>query len=76
MGWSGFECLVFNVNWVVIFLINGSIFYVLNNNLLMCRLCIYPIGNIWVLDEEVNAFIFLGKGHGRFLKKIILFDGS
>jgi hypothetical protein len=27
----------------------------------MCRLCIYPIGNIWVLDEEVNAFIFLGK---------------
>jgi hypothetical protein len=48
----------------------------LNNNLLLCRLCIYPIGNIWVFDEEVNVFIFLGKGQRAFLKKIILFDGS
>ena len=51
-------------------------FYVLNNNLLLCRLCIYPIGNIWVFDEEVNVFIFLGKGQRAFLKKIILFDGN
>ena len=44
-------------------------FYVLNNNLPMRRLCIYPIGNIWVLDEEVNAFIFLGKGQRAFFEE-------